>query len=471
MFTGTTSPYNHHGYTGMRYDGKTGLVDLNARWYNPTAGKFMNEDTYPGELSQPQTQNRYSYALNNPVNMWDPSGHVSVPIEGNEMLSWVKNKSDYSYDDKTSPTDSFYTLHDWDYISSSHNESDTRLVNEVMELRGYNQTYQKDISNTWTYDYQKYLVVNEFKRSDEQYTVTFEESYTEQWEDFITAEEIAGQNAEEIAKYGAPANAKRLNTKVKFPTSYDQYVERQLKNHLRQVKPEVPIQWIFERIDNYLLLNENEFEIPSNNGDLVLINGGEYPITYAGYSRVLGNSTGVGDLEAFGHITVITLKYLTEDIGTMLSPDSTFNERALAALFTFVKPIKAADTVWDIVKGTDKSVKPNDVVSYRPSNSPLENHHGVMDVWAKHNVPNYVSRGGNTPTIALTKEQHDATKDVYRQWLYEKTGKKVGGKVDWESVSPKEMQELTEKMFDAAKVPNSARQEYYNAFNRYNYRE
>jgi len=93
-----------------------------------------------------------------------------------------------------------------------------------------------------------------------------------------------------------------------------------------------------------------------------------------------------------------------------------------------------------------------------------------MDVWAKHNVPNYVRRGANTPTIALTKEQHDATKAVYRQWLYEKTGKKVGGKVDWKSVSPKGIQELTEKMFDASNFPKSARKEYYNAFNN-NYRE
>ena len=122
-------------------------------------------------------------------------------------------------------------------------------------------------------------------------------------------------------------------------------------------------------------------------------------------------------------------------------------------------------------KGTDKTTEPYDIVPYRPSNSPLENHHGVMDVWAKHNVPDYVSRGANTPTIALTKEQHNATKAVYRQWLFEKTGKKVGGKVDWKSVSPKEIHELTEKMFDAANVPRLARQEYYRAFNQYNFRE
>ncbi|MDO8225307.1 ribonuclease YeeF family protein [Bacillus cabrialesii] len=122
-------------------------------------------------------------------------------------------------------------------------------------------------------------------------------------------------------------------------------------------------------------------------------------------------------------------------------------------------------------KGSDKEVKPFDVVDYRPSNSPLENHHGVMDVWAKHNVPNYVSRGSNTPTVALTKEQHNATKKIYREWLYEKTGKKVGGKVNLKEVSPREIQELTEKMFDAANVPKEARQQYYNAFNQYNFRK
>ncbi|WP_442961179.1 hypothetical protein [Pseudogracilibacillus sp. SO30301A] len=44
-------------------------------------------------------------------------------------------------------------------------------------------------------------------------------------------------------------------------------------------------------------------------------------------------------------------------------------------------------------------------------------------------------------------------------------------KVDWQSVSPREIQELTERMFDAANAPKSARHEYYNSFNKYNYRE
>ena len=51
--------------------------------------------------------------------------------------------------------------------------------------------------------------------------------------------------------------------------------------------------------------------------------------------------------------------------------------------------------------------------------------------------------------MALTagKEgQHAATKSVYRDWLFERTGKKVGGKVNWSEVSPQEIQGLSERM-------------------------
>ncbi|HEU4962865.1 MAG TPA: RHS repeat-associated core domain-containing protein [Bacilli bacterium] len=118
-----------------------------------------------------------------------------------------------------------------------------------------------------------------------------------------------------------------------------------------------------------------------------------------------------------------------------------------------------------------RKVQENDVVPYRPSNAPLENHHGVLDVWAKNNIPNYISRGADTPTIALTPEQHNATKAVYRDWLFEKTGKKVGGKVDWKAIAPQEMQLLSERKFDSAGVSQSARQDYYRALHQYIYRE
>jgi len=71
--------------------------------------------------------------------------------------------------------------------------------------------------------------------------------------------------------------------------------------------------------------------------------------------------------------------------------------------------------------------------------SGLENHHGVLDVWAIHNIDGYKSRVSDSITIALTPEQHATTKSVYRDWLFERTGRRIGGKVDWTSVSPREV--------------------------------
>ena len=110
-----------------------------------------------------------------------------------------------------------------------------------------------------------------------------------------------------------------------------------------------------------------------------------------------------------------------------------------------------------------------DIVEYGDKNPGLENHHGVLDVWATNNIDGYKSRASKSTAIALTPDQHSATKSVYRDWLYERTGKKVGGKVDWTNVSPKEIQTLSEDMFNAANVPISARNNYYREFNSYIY--
>lgn len=122
---------------------------------------------------------------------------------------------------------------------------------------------------------------------------------------------------------------------------------------------------------------------------------------------------------------------------------------------------------WVDVFGLDIEVF--DTVPYFPKNPPLENHHGILDVWAKHNIEGYQSRAAHNPTIALTKEQHDKTKEVYRDWLEEKTGKRIGGKIEWTEVSNREAFQLSERMFDAANVPQEKREEYYRRFNQYIY--
>jgi RHS repeat-associated protein len=62
-------------YTGQRQDEGSGLYYYNARYYDPTLGRFITPDTLVQAPYDPQTLNRYTYCRNNPVNLVDPSGN------------------------------------------------------------------------------------------------------------------------------------------------------------------------------------------------------------------------------------------------------------------------------------------------------------------------------------------------------------------------------------------------------------
>ena len=73
----TDTTGNPFAYNGEARD-DTGLDYLHARYYDSQGGTFLTEDSYPGEATDPLSQNRYSYAQNNPVNYTDPSGHRMI---------------------------------------------------------------------------------------------------------------------------------------------------------------------------------------------------------------------------------------------------------------------------------------------------------------------------------------------------------------------------------------------------------
>jgi RHS repeat-associated protein len=75
--SGSFAEENPYRYAGYRYDKETGLYYLMARYYNPQNGNFLSLDPDPGDDDDPQTQNGYNYANNNPVMMVDPDGHIA----------------------------------------------------------------------------------------------------------------------------------------------------------------------------------------------------------------------------------------------------------------------------------------------------------------------------------------------------------------------------------------------------------
>lgn len=64
---------NPYLYTGQRYDDRTGLYSLRARYYDPSDGRFLSRDPLE-QLWSVRELNRYVYAANDPVNLTDPAG-------------------------------------------------------------------------------------------------------------------------------------------------------------------------------------------------------------------------------------------------------------------------------------------------------------------------------------------------------------------------------------------------------------
>jgi RHS repeat-associated protein len=71
-------------FTGEQRDADSSLYYLRARYHDPATGRFLSADPLAGAPTQPQTMNRYVYALNNPVNRVDPTGLAS---EGPMLLT------------------------------------------------------------------------------------------------------------------------------------------------------------------------------------------------------------------------------------------------------------------------------------------------------------------------------------------------------------------------------------------------
>ena len=67
------------GFLGKTEDDTTGLVNLGARFYDPTIGKFTTPDPML-DLRMPEWANPYAYAGNNPVSMSDSTG-LTVCLE------------------------------------------------------------------------------------------------------------------------------------------------------------------------------------------------------------------------------------------------------------------------------------------------------------------------------------------------------------------------------------------------------
>ena len=87
-----TTPTNRR-FTGQIQDEGTGLYYYNARYYDPSIGRFIQADTIVPEPGNPQSLNRYSYVLNNPLKYTDPTGHFTYAAVGAYLNETYRNSS------------------------------------------------------------------------------------------------------------------------------------------------------------------------------------------------------------------------------------------------------------------------------------------------------------------------------------------------------------------------------------------
>jgi len=64
-------------YTDQELDTSTNLYNYDARLYDPVVGRFISPDSIVPDYFNPQSLNRYSYCLNNPLIYVDPTGHYA----------------------------------------------------------------------------------------------------------------------------------------------------------------------------------------------------------------------------------------------------------------------------------------------------------------------------------------------------------------------------------------------------------
>ncbi len=98
------------GYTGHEHLTLFGLINMNARLYDPALGRFLSPDPYVQAPDFTQNFNRYSYCLNNPLVYVDQDGEFFwIPIIIGAVIG--------AYTGGVLANNGEYNLFKWDYSS------------------------------------------------------------------------------------------------------------------------------------------------------------------------------------------------------------------------------------------------------------------------------------------------------------------------------------------------------------------
>lgn len=138
----TKTTETNYQYTGQEFDAESGLQYYNARYYDSEIGRFIQRDSYLGEVGDNLTRNRYAYVKNNPYKYVDPSGRYGlkyVSEQAGNIGSWWMGNLEYTGG-----------LIKGTYAGWTGNEELLKEANESISA-GYNKSSSAviEMGNTW----------------------------------------------------------------------------------------------------------------------------------------------------------------------------------------------------------------------------------------------------------------------------------------------------------------------------------
>ncbi|MEZ4513968.1 MAG: RHS repeat-associated core domain-containing protein [Chloroflexota bacterium] len=136
--TAPTQTITDRDFTGQRENRELGLLYYNARFYHPSIGRFASADTLVPSPAIPQSFNRYSYVLGNPLRYSDPTGHVCYDPQTDAATPGNCNGGNVSQPSRPQPKQSQPTVPPTNLITHLPIAKDTATgVDEIDWLGGF----------------------------------------------------------------------------------------------------------------------------------------------------------------------------------------------------------------------------------------------------------------------------------------------------------------------------------------------
>jgi|GEM_PF-2374388 len=145
-------------FTGQKLDLSDGLMYYGAHYYDAQLGRFISADTIVPSAGNPQSLNRYSYVLNNPVRLTDPSGHWPPQLDniirlGRETVALaVTTGAEILHEFVYKPVDTIKNNHP--EINNASNVVIDAVANGVESVRNKNPNTQGwgDLLVDWVFE-------------------------------------------------------------------------------------------------------------------------------------------------------------------------------------------------------------------------------------------------------------------------------------------------------------------------------